>query len=73
MENKQIVDTILESMRKEVAEFVATQSQITSSTQYEEQVIELSRKFAAGLITKSAGKMPKSRNSKKNSDKSGQV
>lgn len=73
MENNEIVDSILESMRKEVAEFVATQSQITSSTEYEEQVVELSRKFAAGLITKSAGKMPKSRNSKKSSDKSGQV
>jgi len=60
-------------MRKEVTEFVETQSQITSSTEYEEQVVELSRKFAAGLITKSVGKLPKSRNSKKSSDKSGKV
>ncbi len=73
METNQIVNSILESVRKEVTEFVEAQSQITSSTEYEEQVVELSRKFAAGLITKSVGKQPKSRNSKKSIDESGQV
>ena len=68
MKSKEIVDEILESMRSELLEFVEQESQITSSIEYEERVLELSRKFAAGLITKSQGKMPKSRNSKKNID-----
>lgn len=66
--SKEIVDSILESMREELTQFVDEESQITSSLEYEERVLELSRKFAAGLITKSQGKMPKSRNSKKSSD-----
>ena len=69
MKSKEIVDAILESMREEVAQFVEQESQITSSLEYEERVLELSRTFAAGLIAKSQGKMPKSRNSKKSIDK----
>ena len=66
---KEIVDAILESMREEVSQFVEQESQITSATEYEERVLELSKKFALGLIDKSQGKMPKSRNSKKSIDK----
>ncbi len=67
------VDAVLESMREEVAQFMEQESQITSSTDYEERVVELSRKFAAALITKSQGKMPKSRNLKKSTDESGSI
>ena len=65
---EQIVDAILESMREEVMQFVKQESQISSSTEYEERVLELSKKFAQGLISKSQGKTPKSRNSKKNTN-----
>lgn len=65
MNEKQLTDLILESMREEVSEFVKTHGEITSSTEYEERVLALSRKFARGLIGHSAGKLPKSRNSKK--------
>ena len=71
MDSKHLTDLILESMRAEVTEFVKTQGDFTSSLEYEERVLELSRKFAAGLISQSAGQLPKSRNSKKNSDESG--
>jgi hypothetical protein len=54
-------------MRDEVAKFVDQQGKITSSTQYESKALELGRKFTAGLITHSAGKLPKSRNAKKKS------
>ena len=64
----EIVDALLESMRAEVMQFVKEESQIKSSLEYEERVLELSKKFAAGLITQSQGKMPKSRNSKKSAD-----
>ena len=67
--SKEITAAIFESIREEVEEFLAQESQISSSLEYEEKVAELSRKFAAGLITKSQGKMPKSRNSKKSTDK----
>ena len=69
MKSKEIVDAILESMREEVQQFVEQESQISSSAEYEERVLELSKKFALGLIVQSQGKMPKSRNSKKSVDK----
>ena len=69
MKSKEIVDAILESMREEVSQFVEQESQITSSSEYEQRILELSKKFAVGLIAKSQGKMPKSRNSKKSLDK----
>ncbi|PHN00548.1 hypothetical protein [Flavilitoribacter nigricans] len=71
MKSEEKVDAILESMREEVQQFLEEESQITSSTEYEERVIELSRKFARGLISKSQGQLPKSRNSKKSTDESG--
>lgn len=68
MKSKEIADAIWESMREEVTEFVEQESDITSAVEYEDRVAELARKFAAGLITQSQGKMPKSRNSKKSPD-----
>jgi len=52
-------------MRAEVAAFVKAQGQITSSTEYEDEVLSLSRKFAAGLVAHSSDKARKSRNAKK--------
>jgi len=67
MESKEIVDKLFESMRKELTEFVEKESQISSSLEYEERVLELSKKFAVGLIAQSQGQLPKSRNAKKKS------
>ncbi len=72
METKQIVDSILETVRAEVSEFVETHEQITSSTEYEERLLEIGRLFTLGLLTKSIGDLPKSRNSKKSPDQSRQ-
>ena len=71
MKSKEKVDAILDSMREELRQFLEEESQITSSTEYEERVLELSRKFARGLISQSQGQMPKSRNSKKSTDEYG--
>ena len=68
---EEITDLIFESMREEVAQFVEEQCKITSSTEYEDRILELGRKFAAGLVKHSAGELPKSRNSKKSPDTSG--
>ncbi len=73
MKNKKIVDTILESMREEVSAFISSESEITSSVEYEERVIELSRKFGKRLMEGGIGELPKSRNSKKSSDESREV
>jgi hypothetical protein len=67
MTDQEKTDLILESMRAEVAAFVKEQGQITSATEYEDQVLALSRKFAAGLVTHSSSKARKSRNAKKKS------
>ncbi len=64
---KVLTDLILESMREEVAEFVRTQDAITSATEYEDEVLALSHKFAVGLIQHSGVKLPKDRNAKKKS------
>ncbi len=71
MKNKEIVDSILDSIRSELNEFVEQQSEISSSLEYEERVLALSRKFANDVILKSQGKLPKSRNSKKSLDECG--
>lgn len=68
MKNKEIVDSILESIRSELSEFVDQQGEISSSLEYEERVLALSRKFANDVISKSQGKVPTSRNSKKSPD-----
>lgn len=65
MENKQIVEAILESLRSEISEFVEDSSKITDSIEYEERVLEISKKLAQGLITQTQGVLPKSRNLKK--------
>jgi len=62
-----LTDEMLESIREEVNEFFATHDQITSSVEYEEKVLEVARKFAAGLISTGAGEAPKDRNAKKKS------
>lgn len=62
-----LTNEILESMREEVDEFLSTHDQITSSVEYEEKVLEIARKFAAGLISGGSGKLPKDRNAKKKS------
>ncbi len=68
MASKEIVDSILESIRDEVSEFVEKESKITSSLEYEEEVLRLSREFALKLISKGGQDLPKSRNSKKSPD-----
>lgn len=67
-ESQELADALLASMRAEIIQFMEQESQIESSTEYEERVLELSRKFARSLIGKSQGKQAKSRNSKKSTD-----
>jgi hypothetical protein len=67
MESKQITDSILETVRKEVNEFVETQSEIKSSLEYELRVWEVAKVMAREMIRQSSGAVPKSRNSKKKS------
>jgi protein-arginine kinase len=65
MKNRVKIDRIIESLRLEVSQFVEEESQITEAIEYEERVVELSKKFARNLTLHTQGKMPKSRNSKK--------
>ena len=73
MKSKLLTDLILESMRKEVEQFVETEGEITSSTEYEDRLIELSRKFTAQLVHHGSVPLPKSRNSKKSPNESGEI
>ena len=73
MKNKEIVDSILESMREEVSAFISSESEITSSLEYEDRILELSRQFGKRLMEGGIGELPKSRNSKKSADESGEI
>lgn len=66
MENKQaIVDSILETVREEVTEFVEQESKIKCPIDYEKRVLDIARRLAHGLVSGTQGPLPKSRNSKK--------
>jgi len=62
---KEVVESILSSVRAELHEFLKAESEMTSSMEYEERVLELTQKFARAIISKGQGELPKSRNSKK--------
>ena len=67
MENQQLVNSILETVKSEITSFVEEESSIQCPIEYEKRVIEIARKFSQGLILGTQGKLPKSRNSKKKS------
>jgi len=67
MENQQIVDSILETVKAELQSFVEQESKITSSIEYEERILSMARTFSLGVIQGVQGKLPKSRNLKKKS------
>jgi hypothetical protein len=64
--NKQNVESTIETMKQELTAFVEQEGNITSSNEYEDQGYELGRQFSKGVIEEKQGKVPKSRNSKKN-------
>ena len=65
MENKQLVDSILETVRAEISDFVDQESDIKCPIEYETRLIEIARSFARNLLLGTQGHLPKSRNSKK--------
>jgi len=67
METKQLVETILETVRVEMTTFIEEESEIKCPVEYETRVIEIARMLSKNLIIGSQGKLPKSRNGKKKS------
>lgn len=67
MDKQQRVEAILEAVKEDIAQFVETESQITSSVEYEETVLAICRHLGVSLITHAQGHIPKSRNAKKKS------
>ena len=65
METKALVDSILETVRLEVTEFVNDESGISCPIEYEKRLIEIARNLALGIVSGTQGDLPKSRNSKK--------
>ena len=66
MEKHSMVDSILEGVKLEVVEFLAIESKITLAIEYEQWAMDIALKFAMELIQKSTGKLPKTRNDKRN-------
>lgn len=67
MDTTKQVESILSSMREDLALFLSEEGSISTSKEYEERVLALSKQFAQSVISSSMGQMPKSRNSKKKS------
>ena len=67
MTNQEKTDFILESMRAEVAAFVESEGQITSSTVYEDKLLAIARKFAGQLAQHGTAHQRTGRNAKKKS------
>jgi len=67
MESKQLVDSILETVRAEMTAFIQHESEIKCPVEYEMRVLEIARTLSRNLIEQSQGKLPKSRNGKKKS------
>lgn len=65
MDTKALVDSILETVRADISEFVEQEPDIECPIEYELRVLEIGRKVSRNLILISQSKMPKSRNSKK--------
>ncbi len=62
---KQVVDSILETVRKEMSVFIEEESDIKCPIEYELRVIKLAQLFARNVVIGAQGELPKSRNSKK--------
>lgn len=65
METKQLVDSILETVRAEISDFVEQESSIICPIEYEIRLIEIGRKVSKNILLGTQGQLPKSRNSKK--------
>ena len=65
METKQLVDSILETVRAEISEFVEQESTIQCPIEYELRLLEIARNLAKNLLLGTQGDLPKSRNAKK--------
>lgn len=65
MENQKLVDSILETVKVEITQFVEQESKIKCPVEYEVRVLEIGRTVSRNLILAAQGKLPKSRNSKK--------
>ncbi len=64
-QKQQIVDSILESVRTQIVEFVELEDKIQCPIEYETRVLKMSIAYAQNLIMGSKGKLPLSRNAKK--------
>lgn len=67
METKQIVDSILETVRIEITDFVEQESEIRFPVEYELRLIEIGRLMSRNLLLWTQGQLSKSRNAKKKS------
>lgn len=67
MENQQLIDSILETVRAEITQFVDQESNITCPIEYETRLLEIGRKVSTSLLIGTQGQLPKSRNFKKKS------
>jgi hypothetical protein len=66
MEKEAIKSSILKTVEAEIEAWLEAEGKIISGYDYEERVLAISRRFAQSLMQKSQGKIPKSRNLKKN-------
>lgn len=67
MNKTKVTEEIMREMRKEVEAFMAIEDKIQSGLEYEDRVIEITRKFGQRLLRGSREVEKRGKNSKKNS------
>lgn len=65
METKNLVDSILETVKSEITDFVEQESSITCPIEYETRLLDIARNVAKNILLGTQGTLPRSRNSKK--------
>jgi hypothetical protein len=65
MDTKEIVNSILETVRTEITDFVKLDTTSGCPIEYEKRVIDIARNLSKSLILGAQGGLPKSRNFKK--------
>ncbi len=65
METKNLVDSILETVKAEISDFVEQESSIKCPIEYEKRLLGIARNVAKNILLGTQGDLPGSRNAKK--------
>jgi hypothetical protein len=66
MDKRQIIESILKTVRSEVEGWVEEEGKIKDPIEYEGRLLERALRIGKAMMEESGGKLPRDRNAKKN-------